>query len=475
MTTQQVAEQPPHSAIADTFAVVRSALRLMWRHWPTLIALALAGFAARHGILLVSVEVSEWTPAAAVLVFALVPVSMLVAMLMMMRVVRRSLPESTPIKLPDDRNSTFNHIASVLVPFLAVYAAYDYFVADEQNFRYEVFMDEVLQSEEFWNNPGQADVLARLPSEPSLTMVFVIGSAIILRTLLGVAGRRTQGNLFLGVSRGYLEATWVSLAAMSFNGMLRPVEGWVMARQMWTWGGDLMDGIVGMFGPLSPVVGAVVGWFGEILATTDAVLLIPFAWLTIGCVVYGHELVSPPRTSADVAALRRWQRLPAAARTMLLPVRNSADERFGPIVRAFRLLKHAGLRTMVLFCLAFVVAQSLPEWLWELQRLIIGPAKLGSVWVPLSGPMSTVNEAIGLTLTICLVTAAADHVLRVPPPAAEPEPQPEPEPEPKPETKPSLGNVEPDEPRIEGYPSYLYGDGFDALRGDEDHRGPVVR
>ena len=69
---------------------------------------------------------------------------------------------------------------------------------------------------------------------------------------------------------------------------------------------------------------------------------------------------------------------------------------------------------MLLFCLAFVVAQSIPEWLWELERWIIGPQDLSAVWVPVSGPLSSFNESIGLILTICLVTAAVDYVLRVP-------------------------------------------------------------
>ena len=87
MTTPTTANQRP-SAFGDAFAVIRSALRLLWRHWSVLIALALAGFAARRALLTASVKVSDVSSTLAVLVFALVPACMLVAMLLMMRVVR---------------------------------------------------------------------------------------------------------------------------------------------------------------------------------------------------------------------------------------------------------------------------------------------------------------------------------------------------------------------------------------------------
>ena len=464
MTTPTAGSTPAHhSAFGDTFAVVRCALRLLWRHWPVLIALALAGFAARQGLLMASVKASALSPVVAVLVFALIPVSMLVAMLLMMRVVRTSLPESTPIKLADDRSAFLTRIASVLVPFLAVYAAYDYFVDDKQSFLYEVWFDETLNNPDLFNNPAAVNVRERLPIDFNLTMAIVIGSAIGLRLLFGLASRRAQGNLFLGFSRGYLEATWISLTALSFERIFVPVEGWVLDRRLAVWVVQSIDFMTSLFGPLSPAADRVVEWFGEILGSADAVLIVPFAWLTIGCVIYGHELVSPPRSGSEMATHQRWQRLPSPVRAVLLPLRNGADDRFGPMARGFRLLRHAGLRTMLLFCLAFVVAQSLPEWLWELERLIIGPQDLGSVWIPLSGPMSTLNESIGLMLTICLVTAAVDYVLRVPPPAPPSSPEPQ-----------SPPDVQPDVAGELGYPSYLYGDGLGVGGRDEQNRGSVL-
>lgn len=455
------------SAIGGSLVVVRSALRLLWRHWPVLIALALAGFVARQGILMLSVEASELSSSLALLVFALVPVSMLVPMLLMMRVVRRSLPESTPLKLPGDRDAFLAHIASVLVPFLAVYAAYDYFKEDGQSFLYEIWFDETINNPDLFTNPSSVDTAARIPGTFNLSLAIVIGSAIGGRILLGIAARNRPGNLAIGFSRGYLEATWLSVTAISFHKIFIPTEEWFFSRQLWAWVDTAVAHFASLFGPLGPATRAVADWLGQILTSVDAVLIVPFAWLTIGCVIYGHDLISPKRSGTEDAVLQRWQRLPAPVRGLMVPLRNGADERFGPMVRGFAMLKQAGLRPLLLFCLAFVVAQSVPEWLWEIQRWIIGPQDLNAVWVPVSGPLSSFNESIGLILTICLVTAAVDYVLRVPG-NAEPAPTP-----PAPPHSP-VADAEPEVAGELAYPAYLYGDGLDALGGNEKDRRSVL-
>jgi len=224
-----------HTALGDTFAVLRSALRLLWRHWPVLIALALAGFAARRALLMASVKASAVSSTLAVLVFALVPVSMLIAMLLMMRVVRSSLPDLVRNDKPDDRNAFFVHITSVIVPFLAVYSAYDYFAEDRQDFFYEVWFDETLANPEIFTNPSAVNTAERLPQGASLTMAVIIGSAILVRLLFGLVTKRAKGNLALGFSRGYLEATWVSLTALSFTHIGNDVYFWLLERRLWDW------------------------------------------------------------------------------------------------------------------------------------------------------------------------------------------------------------------------------------------------
>lgn len=449
-----------HTALGDTFAVLRTALRLLGRHWPVLIALSLAGFAARHALLMASVKASDLNRFLAVLVFALVPASMLVSMLLMMQVVRSSLPDLVPTNKSGDRDALFLHFAGVFVPFLAVYAAYDFIDEDRRNFYYEVWYDATSQGFAT-GDLSLMDTSSRLPTGASITMAVVIGAAILARMLFGVVTRRAKGNLAVGIARSYLEATWVSLTALSLNGIGNDIYFWLLERRLWVWLDAAAHTAASWFGPFSPAAQRVVEWFEGILGSIDSVFLIPVAWLTIGCIVYGRELVSPPRVQGGQA---RWRRMSRVLRAVVTPIRNGVDDRFGPMVRGFRMLKLAGLRTMLLFCLAFVVAQALPEWLWELERVIIGPQDLNAVWVPLSGPLSSVNEAIGLIVTICLVTAAVDHVRRVSPPPPPPPPKPA---SPPVDTQPEVaGELE--------WPAYLHGDGLDTDGREEKNRGGIL-
>ena len=422
-------------AFTSTFTVVRSALRLLGRHWPVLLALALAGFIARQGFLALAVQASELHAVVGLLVFALVPLSMLIALLLMMRVVRRSLPDAPAPSDTGPRPGVFQHFASVLVPFLAVYAAYDYFHDDRINYVYEIWRDESLSNADVFTNPDAVDVESRLPFQLNMIMLAVAGAAFLIRWGLGRAAR-SRNHPALGFSRGYLEATWLTLGAVTVSGLSEPVFDWATGRQAVAWVAQGKDAFVAQLGPLSESADWLITWCTDAVTSIDAVLILPVAWLTIGCVAYGQELVSP--SGADPAAVQRarqrWERLPSAAQTLLTPMRNDARDRFGPMMRGLRVLKHAGLPTMLLFCLAFVITQSVPAWLWELERLLIGPHDLEQVWMPLSGILATFNLAVQAVLIICLVTAAVDHVLRanpgptVTPDAADPPASPHPAP-----------------------------------------------
>jgi hypothetical protein len=87
-------------------------------------------------------------------------------------------------------------------------------------------------------------------------------------------------------------------------------------------------------------------------------------------------------------------------------------ERFGPLVDGLRLVFRAGLAPMLLFCLAFLIAQTAAKWLWELERVLIGPQDINTIWRAIDGPISLVNDVVSTVLLVCLLGAAIDRVLR---------------------------------------------------------------
>jgi hypothetical protein len=93
-------------------------------------------------------------------------------------------------------------------------------------------------------------------------------------------------------------------------------------------------------------------------------------------------------------------------------------DRFTPLIHGLRVMARAGLPPMLFFCLAFLAAQTARDWMWEAERFLIGPRDLTEFWMPVSGPLAMVNEAVGVVLLACLLGAAVDRVLRLQPPDA---------------------------------------------------------
>jgi hypothetical protein len=148
------------------------------------------------------------------------------------------------------------------------------------------------------------------------------------------------------------------------------------------------------------------------------------AWLTVGAVVYGHRLAESP-TAKDLfdRSAERRSRVPAPLRWLLSRLSAELRLRFTPLVDGLRLLFRSGLAAMLLFCLVYLVLSPVNStdrgllggaggWMWELERLVIGPQELNAVWLPASYMLSSLNGAVETVLLICLLGAAVDRVLR---------------------------------------------------------------
>src|SRR5262245_56683065 len=76
------------AALVDAVAVMTTAARMVAAHWPVLLALALAGRAAREAVMTAAVWASKVDGMVGGLVFVLVPVATLTAQVLMLFVVR---------------------------------------------------------------------------------------------------------------------------------------------------------------------------------------------------------------------------------------------------------------------------------------------------------------------------------------------------------------------------------------------------
>jgi hypothetical protein len=403
------------AATVDTLAVVGSAGRLLARHWPVLLTLFLLGLAAREGALYAAVRASKVNGMLGFLVVVFAPMATLTALVLMLRTVRGSLPRLAPAG-PD---RLLERIGSVLIPFLAVYASYGYLKLDMSEYTYRVLEAEVFGNRDIWEHPERVNVVPRLPFSVVALLIAVVVAAVLLRWLLArwqAGGRRR----WLGIPAAYVEVVWLTLVAATLTQVRGDVTGWIEDRRVVHGVQDTWTGLLDRFGALAPALHAATSWADGVLSSVDKVVVVPFAWLAVGAVVYGRSLAAPPTLAMPAPAVRRWDAVRGPVRRMAASLGADLRARFGPLVDGLRLLFHLGLAPMLLFCLAFLVARTAATWLWELERLIVGPQDLSTVWVPLSGLLGVLNDAVSMVLLACLLGAVVDRVSRTVTPAADP-------------------------------------------------------
>jgi hypothetical protein len=382
--------------VRDSLGVLWSAVVLLARHWPVLLTIALFGSAAHDLFRWLAVLASRADNGLGLLVLILVPLALLVSLVLMMRTLRPSLPYLNRNAGGDagSRRGLITVIASVAVPFLAIYTTYDYLKEDVSTYTYEVWRD---------SDPGKT--LSRLPFTPTISIVCIVAIGIGLRWLFNAFPVRLL-RVVTAPLGAYLEVLWLSTLAIAGNSLRNFSTAWLDGRQAGVWWHTFWDGLNSYYDPVRTVLEAF--WHNF-----DVVVFAPIAWLALGAVVYGRQI--PERRITDerlaTAALRRAKALPGGLSFVAGGLTLGLYNRFAPLINSLRMLARAGLRPMLVFCIAFVVLQLTPQGVFEIERALIGPHDLERFWMPLSYVIAQINSAIRWMLIVCLVAAATDRLL----------------------------------------------------------------
>jgi hypothetical protein len=409
------------AALGDAIAVVSTAARLIVRHWPALVALTLAGFVGRELAMRAAVKTSAVDGVLGFLVLVFAPLATLTALVLMLRVIRSSLPwlklataasNDQTVVVGSRPRTLLNYLGSALVPFLAVYASYGYLKDDVSEYAYRVFEAEALSDADIFNGK-KIDVLDRLPFTFGVVMGAVVVIAVTLRWLLSrFEGKRKLA--WLGILGAYIEVLWITIVAWALADFQGTATDWAQDRRAVHWVEDTWSRTMDAIGPLATPARGLAGWLSDLFGSVDAVLVVPLAWLAVGAVVYGHRVAAPPPENLLLQkASRRWSVVPRPVRRVAGDLTADLRERFGPLVDGLRLVVRAGMAPMLLFCLAFLIAQTASKWLWELERLLIGPQDLNTFWQAVDEPLGILNDLLATVLLVCLLGAAIDRVLRV--------------------------------------------------------------
>lgn len=404
--------------LRDLGAVVAQGVRLWVRSWPVLLVIALLAVAGRHAAGWAAVNASTVNNTFGWAALVLAPLSMVAGIVAMLHVLRRDLPALAAIgrtRAPDDPASGHERglvdvLASVFVPFLALYASYGLLAEDRSRFLNTAAYREFRESFSL-SGEGADGSFVDLATGWGLVAVVVV--AVVLRWLLGRWEGRSHRRA-LAFAGAYVEAFWLLAVAAFATQMLDSVWTWIESRRavaiVLEWWLTVLDALGPVAGPIDAAVNAVAGVLGNL----DDLVVIPLAWLTVGAVVYGHKLATPPKHEPRLRPPAAWQRVPAPVRRWTTeaaaPVVGDVRGRFTALVDGLRRLAIAGLGPMLVFALAFLVATRIEEGILLLFRAISGPQDVDT-WLAFAPMVSSVATAVGLTVTMALLAAGVDRIL----------------------------------------------------------------
>jgi len=402
-------------AVSDTAEVVWWGLRIIGAHWPVLLTIFLLGQAVRNAALWAAVIVSDSNHLLGALLVPLAPLASLSALVLMLRTVSPSLrnthfeAEGSKAHAMRDRLAL---LASTLVPFLAVYSAQGYLADDRQKWVNEANVDELQDGASYWIE-GSGDTGRTLIATGSSLLV-LIALAFLFRWLIQRFDLPDK-HVGWGLVAAWLEVTWLSLLVHRLGPVFGVVGDWVTSRQLWVWGTQAWEKLVELVGPLGPSLDWVKDWAWSVAGDSQALVILPLAWLTVGAIVFrrdadGVELATSYAAKAN-ARVQGWLRLaPTLIRTWVGRVIGDLAGRFAGIAQGFKVLVVAGLLQLVLFGLVFVLARQAEFGTFELIRWVTGPMDQLDRQV-LWPHFEVIAQAVYTLLIVGLLAAAIDRVL----------------------------------------------------------------
>ena len=414
---------------------------LFLRYWPQLAACYLIGYLGRLG----AIELAAWAghdnDVWASLIMPLAGIARLGSYVAMFFVLRPGIPALAA--LPRRSSRQVDLFATVIVPFFAIYLAWQMFREDWLAFEARS-LDYVIG--EAMMNPGASEL--RPDSLPVGTATWiVVGVALLARYALTWFKDKLPG-WFLGV-RIYLDALWVFLVlTLSVNQgltfLLNPA-GWLADRRVVVWFNETRSAAFSHFAFVEATWDAVM-WA---LRTVFGGAAVPLVWLAVAGIVYGVSTTADWRTTArNVAGRRadvllertadrqtrlrtRWRQVPGKLRKDVVEYGESRLGKFKPVVDSARILLHGGFLALSLYVLAYLGLAWLdmsgsfyrPQlgsgYLYRGMAWVLGPHPY-LFWNPMSDVLALISHMIVEPLRIALIASTLGFcVERVPTVAAE--------------------------------------------------------
>lgn len=222
---------------------------------------------------------------------------------------------------------------------------------------------------------------------------------------------RSKLPAWTGAFTTYLEAAWLLTLALAVDDLIAGVPEWFQTRRMFAW---IVDGIAELRESFAwfAFLGDAAAWLASAVGT---VIVLPLAWLALAAIVYAGVLPRRVRRSTraarlQVAAERRWRRMPRPVRVLGTALSSGFRERWEPIATALSLVWRNGPVRLGIYIFAFAVLTVAGQWLTGLVYQLAGPHDTGW-WIGMSDPINLLIAVIVTPLQFILVAAAFDESL----------------------------------------------------------------
>lgn len=402
---------------------VLAPLTLFVRYFPQLAACYLVGWLLRTGVI-------EWAAWAghdndlwASLIMPLAGIARLGSYVAMFMVIRQGIP--TISALPRRTSRHIDIFATIIVPFFAIYLAWQMFREDWLAFTYRTLIYKV-------GAPASATATEIDPAMlPVSGVTFVIiGAALVARFALGRLNDRTP--VWLLPVQVYLDALWVFLiltfsASRGVTLLVNP-SAWIADRRVVVWFNDTRESVFSHFQLLETAWKALTWAIGTVFGGAA----VPLIWLAVACIVYGTtekadwraevrrlggeradrwiDRAEPARTQLGT----RWKRVPDKLRTEVRSQVTGQIGKFKPIAESAHVIAAGGLFAVSLYVLAYLAlawldmsgsyfrAQLGSGYLFRGMGWLLGPQDI-AFWFGTWDLMALISHAITEPLRICLV------------------------------------------------------------------------
>ena len=407
------------------------AVTLWWRVLPTVVGITMVCYVLSQVTMVAAASQTAQRPWLALGLLALGLVFTLSAMIISLQIMGRDLGmknELPPGASPDDRDESVTRLVAItLLPFLGIYAAFEYIEEIASLLiAYEIVLNGLFSG-------GILDSLSPDTPEQTRRTILIIVGAYIVRRLVDLAHEKTNFRP-LGLVAALIEAFFLLLLVFLGTSV---ISGWLWrlrSTRIYDWGVDVWQGFKTSLGRISDVLPVVADWVvglvGWLWPVFTHAFVQPVMWLAVAALVYGSHVLSfaemwrkgEPLTAhldAQSEVLldkrgRRRARPGTRGRTFIIEVQEALfgdlNDKYLPTFQSVRLVLRGGVLFLAgyvfVYSLFTVVARAFKDTVLE----IFG-GRVATFWVAWDDLITGLTQPFGQTLRLALLAVAFRRVL----------------------------------------------------------------